>query len=88
MKTHMYLVYRHGSNSANQHLRNKMPVAIIDASSRAQACETERPENPTIADSSWLRLDKSVDCWANQSFSAVPVSKAPVADVREVEESW
>jgi hypothetical protein len=70
--TREYLVYRHGSNAANQHLCNKMPVAIVTAVSREKACRTETLENPGVYDSAWLAADSSVSCWANQYFSATP----------------
>ena len=83
-KTREYLVYRHGSNAANQHLCNKMPVAIVAAVSREEACRTESPENPGVYDSAWLAADSSVSCWANQRFSAIPRSRASVRDWNSV----
>lgn len=81
-----YLVYRHGSNASNQSMRDVAPVAIVEAPSREAACETDGDEHPTVHSSLWLRLAPDVDCWANQRFSAVPLSRAPRADVREVQE--
>ena len=85
-KTRDYLVYRNGSNSANQSLCNCAPVAIVTASTREEACKTDAPERPTLHDSAWLAADPSVTCWHNQHFSAVPVSHARSADLRAVEE--
>ena len=85
-KTRDYLVYRHGSNAANQSLCDCAPVAIVTATSREEACRTDAPEQPTVRDSAWLAADPSVTCWINQYFSAVPVSRARSADVRAVEE--
>ena len=81
-----YLVYRHGSNSANQSLCDCAPVAIVTAISREEACRTESPDQPTVHDAAWLAADPSVTCWHNQYFSATPVSRARSADVRVVEE--
>ena len=79
-RTHEYLIYRHGSNSANQSCCDCAPVAIVTAASREEACRTETPESPTVHDSAWLAADPSVDCWHNQYFSAVPRSRASARD--------
>ena len=61
MRTTNYLIYRHGSNSANQSMCNKMAIAIIEATSKDAAMRQ-------AAD------DHSV--YANQFLSAVAESKA------------
>lgn len=71
MRTTTYLVYRYGSNAANQHLRGCMPVAIVEATSRNDAC--------------WV-ASLTVGVYNNQWLAAVPLSRAPRADVREVQE--
>jgi hypothetical protein len=82
-----YIVYRHGSNSKNQSMCDCMPVAIVEASSRAVACRTEGPDQPRIdLPTCWLVANPDVECWVNQYFSATPCSRAPRADIREVEE--
>lgn len=81
-----YLVYRHGANARNQPGRARQPVAIVEASSRDEACECATQARPTVWDSAWLKLDSNVDVWANQTVTAVPVSRAPKTDVRELEE--
>lgn len=65
MNTTRYLVYRQGSNAANQSLCNKMPVAIVAATSRQEACRIAR---------------QNVTFYANQVSEAVPESKANVTD--------
>lgn len=65
MNTTKYLVYRQGSNAANQSLCNKMPVAIVAATSRQEACRIAR---------------QSVIFYANQTAEAIPESKANATD--------
>jgi hypothetical protein len=83
-----YLVYRHGSNAANQPMRDRAPVAIVEARTRddATACAYS-VDDPRIADHAYCILARHVSVWANQRLSAVPVSRAPKADVREVQET-
>lgn len=65
MKFTNYLIYRLGSNRANQELCNKMAVAIVAATSRQEACRIAR---------------QNVTFYANQVSEAVPESKANVTD--------
>lgn len=78
-----YAVYRHGANASNQGMRATQLVAVVSAPNAEAACEVDGPAKPSVYDSNWLKLDESVTCWANQRFSAVPVSKASKADLRE-----
>jgi hypothetical protein len=66
-----YLVYRHGSNAANQGMRDVAPLEIVSAESREKACE---------------QMAARTTVYANQHLRAVPVSRARAGDVREVEE--
>lgn len=63
-----YLIYRHGSNGANQSMCNKMPVAIVTAESKQAAKDAVALERPEIT------------VYANQFLSAIPESTAPVGD--------
>lgn len=65
MKLTNYLVYRHGSNAANQPLCSKVPVAIVAATSKSEACRI---------------AIQNVVFYANQVASAVPESKANTTD--------
>jgi len=65
-----YVVFRHGSNAANQGMRERMPVAFVEATSAEQAV---------------ARCD--ANCYVNQRLTAQPVSRAPRADIRELQES-
>lgn len=65
MNATKYLVYRHGSNRANQELCDKMAVAIVAATSRQEACRIAQ-ENLTF--------------YANQTAEAIPESKANATD--------
>jgi hypothetical protein len=56
-----YLIYRHGSNAANQSMCGKLPIDIIEAASKGEAIRIAG-ENHT--------------CYANQFFSAVCESRA------------
>lgn len=60
-----YLVYRHGSNAANQSMCEKMPVAIVEADSAAEACDAS---------------GEDAHCYNNQWLSAVAEYHAPAAD--------
>ena len=76
-RTHEYLIYRHGSNSANQSCCDCAPVAIVTAASREEACRTETLTAQTPAR---LVLDPTVSVWSNQHLSAVPRSRASAVD--------
>lgn len=60
-----FLIYRHGSNAANQHLCNKMAVAIV----RAESVEDAR----RVA-------EENVVFYANQTSEAVSEADADPAD--------
>lgn len=60
-----YLIYRHGSNAANQSRINEMAIDIIEAKSQ-EAAKTIAAENHTV--------------YNNQFLSAVPESKAKQSD--------
>ena len=60
-----YLIYRHGSNSANQSMCNTMAIAIVEAASKEAAIAIVA-EDHTV--------------YANQFLSAVPESKASRED--------
>lgn len=84
-----YLVYRHGANASNQPMTNVRPVAVVEANSRDAACATERHDPPGKLDPyapATMVLDREITVWANQYLSAIPVSKAPRADLRAVGE--
>lgn len=61
MKTTNYLIYRHGSNSANQSMCSKLAIAIVEATSKDSAIQ-QAAEDHTV--------------YANQFLSAVAESKA------------
>lgn len=83
----LYLVYRTGTNSANQSLRTVAPVALVEADSRSAACETTwLGSEPSVDHCPVLALATYVTVWAGQTLHAVPASRAPRADVREVQE--
>ena len=65
MKSTNYLIYRHGSNRANQELCNKMAVAIVAATSRQEACRIAQ---------------QNVLFYPDQTAEAVPASKASRVD--------
>ncbi len=67
MRNHVYAVYRHGSNAANQSMCLKRIVGTIEATSRAEACK--------------LMADK-VTVYNNQWLSAVPFSRLGKAEQR------
>ena len=67
MATFAYLVYRVGSNAANQSMTHEMPLAIVDAPNREAACQA-------VQDSGEFTV------YANQHLKAVPLSKAKKVD--------
>ena len=69
MRTTNYLIYRHGSNSANQSMCNKMAIAIVAATSK-DAAIMKAVEDHTV--------------YANQFLSAVAESKANREDWNSV----
>ena len=83
-----YLVYRHGSNAANQSMTPKMAVAIVEARSQDDAIARVRTRHPSLV--TGYRDDMTVlpyvSCYANQSFSAVPRSRANKDDWMQVVE--
>ena len=65
MRNCVYVVYRHGSNAANQGGCNKTIVGTVKAGSREEACK---------------RMADEVTVYRNQWLSAVPASKLGKAD--------
>jgi hypothetical protein len=56
-----FLIVRHGANGSNQHLCDRLPVAIVDAVSGAEACD---------------KAAERVRCFANQHLEWVAQSEA------------
>jgi|SRR5690349_18901003 hypothetical protein len=81
-----YVVYRNGSNAANQGMIQRMAVALVNARNAAEACETEACSPGTPYATSRLKLARDVQAYSNQHFDAVAESRAPKADVRRLEE--
>ena len=82
MRNHVYVIYRHGANAANQGACNKKIVGTIKAGSRGEACRL---------------MARKVTVYRNQWLSAVPASKLSEADQRialerdrenQAEEEW
>lgn len=68
-RTFTYVVYRNGSNGANQS-EHRLAVGFYDAPNRDAACEA------ALAD--------GITCYNNQYLDAVPASKAPASDIRDL----
>ncbi len=83
-----YLIYRHGSNRANQSMTPKTAVAIVEARSQDDAVAKVRARHPSLV--TGYRDDMTglpyVSCYANQRFSAVPRSRANREDWMQVVE--
>ena len=82
-----YLVYRTGSNAANQPCTfEAVPIAIVRAASRAAACETTWGDvKPCAQCCPTLAAEVIADCgnldvWPNQTLHAVPESRAKLSD--------
>ena len=84
MATYSYVIYRHGSNSANQSLCDKMPVALVEARNQREACETMHDGD--LHSPACLKLSPAIRAWANQRFSAKPASRASAADLDAAQE--
>ena len=89
-----FLIYRKGSNAANQSLTfNWVPIAIVKARSRQEAETTSwYGEKPNIHGCPSLSAEilasvGNIDVWSNQIVKAVPVSKAKKSDWNTVLES-
>lgn len=67
-----YVIYRNGSNAANQHLRQRKPVLIKQASSAVEAVR-------------WAK-EQGI-CYANQTLDAVPQSRVSKRDWNEAANS-
>lgn len=67
MRNCVYVVYRHGSNAANQSMCNRTIVGTIKAGSRAEACRL---------------MSDEVTVYNNQWLSAVPFSRLGKAEQR------
>jgi hypothetical protein len=86
-----YLLYRKGSNSANQPMTwDWVPIAIVRAPSRGKAEETTWGDGepsvygcPTVA-AEVVASCGNLDVWANQSLMAVPQSRARASDWNHV----
>lgn len=89
-----YLVYRSGSNAANQSMTPEgVPIAIVRAGSRAEAeattwgdCEPSVRHCPTPS-AEVVASVGNLDVWANQSLAAVPQSRARASDWNAVLEA-
>jgi len=67
MRNHVYVIYRHGANAANQGACNKKIVGTIKAGSREEACK---------------RMASEVTVYHNQHLEAVPLSRLGKTDQR------
>lgn len=67
MQNCVYVVYRHGSNAANQSLCNKRIVGTVTAGNRGEACRL---------------MARKVTVYCNQWLSAVPASRLGEAEKR------
>ena len=72
MKTRLYVVFRHGSNTANQTMQEVRPLGTYEASSQTDACKQAADEHT---------------CYANQLLTAAPISRLSTAKVQEAEEN-
>jgi len=63
-----YIAYRHGSNAANQSMRQVAPVLVVEAES---------------ADAARDKAREIVNCYNNQYLSIKPASRCSAADRQE-----
>jgi hypothetical protein len=77
-----YLIYRYGSNAANQHLTPKMPVAVVEAESHEEAVQAVYDyDNERIVD----RLTESLTVYNNQYLTAKEYAKLTKKEREELE---
>lgn len=89
-----FLVYRQGSNKANQPMTfEPIPIAVVEAESEEKAAETtwgdEKPNVhgcPTLA-AKVVQSCGNLDVWANQRVHAVPIEYAPPEDLEALSEA-
>lgn len=78
MKNFNYLIYRTGSNAANQPMTfEPVPIAIVQAPNRDAACEHVECERKDCA---FVAQSINTTVYANQHLHAVPRSKANPTD--------
>lgn len=61
-RLHEYIVYRHGSNAANQSMCNRAPVAVVNARNATEACKLARESGEFTV-------------YVNQFLSAIPATR-------------
>ena len=81
-----YVVYRHGANAANQGMALKRAVALVEAESPEQACETDVAMPGMLSVTRYLVRAPRVHAYHNQHFTARPVSRASKRDIEALEE--
>lgn len=93
-KTYEYLVYRNGSNAANQSRETGwVPIAIVRAASKEAAeATTWGDEKPNVHGCPRLAAEivescGNLDVWSNQYTRAVPASRAPLRDLNALYEA-
>lgn len=93
-RTFEYLLYRKGSNAANQSMSfGWVPIAIVRTPSREAAeATTWGDERPNVHGCPRVAADVvasggNLDVWSNQCLMAVPKSKAKIADILAVLEA-
>ncbi len=57
-----YLVYRHGSNKANQSMQQTMPVCEVEARSRDAAKQKAHDAGITVYNNQWLEARPASRC--------------------------
>lgn len=78
------MVFRVGINAANQSTHSR-PLAIVEAASAEQACET-RPSLPgSLHATSVLVRAPGFECFANQHFTAKPLTRCKRREVEAIE---
>lgn len=90
----IYLIYRKGSNAANQPCTfDWVPIAIVEAESREAAeATTWGDEKPNVHGCPTLAAEVvahcgNLDVWSNQYLKAVPESRAKASDWNAVIEA-
>lgn len=73
-KKTLYVIYRIGSNAANQSFCHSCAVGQIESETREAATDSFRSQYPTCT------------VYPNQFLRAVPYSRCPAADRREIDE--
>lgn len=78
-----WIIYRHGSNAANQHMTQVMPVCIVDGAETAEQAKDRAAESITVYCNQHLSAVSEEDCESEDWNSVVTDSAVMSASGEE-----